>query len=727
MSLDFCVTTKADLRTKYNGYPMISQNTMHRCSTTAPLGLHHLSQLQVANKRFEQKWHFGVTLRLARVLGAIKNKFSLVILVLLALPVLALPQNDPLSPAYLPSIDTNAADYPSNIWITDTMQKVRQNSGSPGTQHWGRFYGTQNEFVDFQVHVQAPAGGISNLTVTASDFVQSSPSSYTISASSTNIIVYREEYINVSPNVTATSSTYYGVTGYYPDILIPNVDPYYHQTTNAWPFTVAASNNQSAWVDVLIPSDAPAGYYLGSVLVQSGCPGSCVALATMPVTIAVWQWPSAGHMPSTATLPSYSHMTYAAACIQFYGSYSACGSYPGATTLNRLHGGSPADAGSELSIIDQAVLLLDHRYSVASVINTTYQSATTPGTEIQTYWGPLYNGTAAANTSTILSGAKVTSTALGQGTGVASPQAGNWATFMNTNSWMPLYFAYSYDEPPPSGSPAAWSAIATNAGVLHATTPKTPALVTTWLDSATTNSALNNIDWMVVAINILEAEAVNGGGGLQRSTYNKWLAGNCCGAGSPTRQLWSYQTCSSSGTCTNGIVGSGITYPNYNIDGVPAANRAMEWMTFFHQQSGELYNDTVSAWDTVGKNPWTSSSYQSGGWGESNLIYPSTSYPTNYVLASGGTALTHPIFLPSIRLKHIRDGMQDYEYLYKLNALGQGTYVNTQITNWITNSYTFETTGKGLLAARIALGTALHQLSYPVRVSPPTNLIGTVQ
>src|ERR1035437_5084955 len=106
---------------------------------------------------------------------------------LLTLPVFSQAQSDPLSPSNMPTIDTNPADYPSNIWITDTMQKVRQDSGSPGTQHWGTFYGTQNEFVDFQVHVQAPSGGIANLGVTVSSFVKSTGpgGNYTISNSTT--------------------------------------------------------------------------------------------------------------------------------------------------------------------------------------------------------------------------------------------------------------------------------------------------------------------------------------------------------------------------------------------------------------------------------------------------------------------------------------------------------------------------------------------------------------
>ena len=197
-------------------------------------------------------------------LSVTMSKLFAIFVLCLAVPALSLAQ-DPLSPSYLPAIDTNPADYPSNIWVTDTMQKVLQGSGSPGNAHWGTFYGTQGEFVDFQVHVQAPAGGYAALTIASSDFVQTSPSSFTIpapSASNNDIVVYREAYLNIT-NKSATAPVYYNVTGYYPDPLIPAIDPYYHQVTNAFPVAVTANQNQSAWIDVFIPQNAPSGYYLG--------------------------------------------------------------------------------------------------------------------------------------------------------------------------------------------------------------------------------------------------------------------------------------------------------------------------------------------------------------------------------------------------------------------------------------------------------------------------------
>jgi len=182
---------------------------------------------------------------------------SFCLLFLLLSPTLALSQSDPLSPSYLPAIDTNTADYPANIWITNSLQKVRQDSGAPETHHWGTFYGTQNEFVDFQIHVQAPAADYPSLTITVSDFVNSRTRTI-ISAASTSVIVYREAYVHVQgyptnnrpdsavPGGANYSAFYGGALGYYLDILIPAVDPYWHQITNAWPLNAAPGKNQSA-------------------------------------------------------------------------------------------------------------------------------------------------------------------------------------------------------------------------------------------------------------------------------------------------------------------------------------------------------------------------------------------------------------------------------------------------------------------------------------------------
>jgi hypothetical protein len=553
--------------------------------------------------------------------------------------------------------------------------------------------------VDFQVHVNASAGAISNLSVTTSSLVKSTGlgGNYTITNASTQIVVYREAYMNVTGHVTSTANTFYNSTGYYPDALIPTVDPYTSQTTNAWPVSVAANQNQSAWVDVLIPPSAPSGYYLGSVTVKNGG----TTLATMPVILAVWQWPSAGYMPSTATLGSDMSGIGQAFCIQVYGSYTACGGDAGVNSSNQL-----ADK-----------LFLDHRLSLGG---SMYYS-TTSFTTLESYFGPLLNPAKYGASGTILNGARLTTAEYAPNNPPTYAQ--NWATEASSGGWSSSLFKQTVDEP--GSNCTSWSNTFSWASTYHSTTPPIPVLITGNIANATTCSALNDVDWLVPIINEMDPQ----GGSLQRSTYNTWLAGNA----GPTRKLGSYQSCSSTGTCANSTVGgSTATWPNYDIDGKPAANRAMEWLSFLHQQSFELYYFATCAWQMSScyggsaVDPWTTV-YAFGGWGDGTTIYPSTSLASvNHVTQPSGAALATPIIVPSIRLKQQRDGMQDYEYLNVLKNNGQSSLVSTQIASWITNSYTFETSGSGLQAARTALGTAMHQLSYPSGILPPASVKGTL-
>jgi len=667
----------------------------------------------------------------------------LVIVIVSFIPFLTLPvstqaQSDPLNSAYKPTIDTNPSDYPANIWITDTMQKVRQDSGSPGSAHWGTFYGTQNEFVDFQVHINASAGAIPNLSVTTSSFVKSTGpgGSNTISNQTSSlpfpITVYREAYMNVTGYVSSTVNTFYGTTGYYPDILIPAVDPYWGQTTNAWPFNVSSGNNQSAWVDVLIPPTAPSGYYLGSVTVKSGS----TTLATMPVVIGVWQWPSAGYMPATPTLKTMLwNWGYNGLCIQMYNPGTttvSCGSYPG--------GGITGDPNTAIWL-DADLIAKDNRYDAGGIENVFPNTGSF--SNYTTYVGPIMNGTCnlhagGGSTCPVLSGSKNTTKEISLAGGVAS--SGIWSNFQTnfvTNGWgtagtLPL-FDYLVDEPHTSGD---FATLISNAATRHGyLNPGIPELVTTDLVTATTYSAQNSIDIMVSNNVVLEPI----GGPLQNLTnYATWLTGSTDGI---PRHWWAYQGCTSGGTCGNGYPGdSTYTYSNYDVDGKPAANRAFEWLTYLHGQSGELYYagdvcDTTTSYPattcgvtpinpTSPKDPWVSI-YAFGNWGDGTLFYAGNVKPGSpgYM----GTGVTTPIILPSLRLKHIRDGVQDYEYLNVLNNHGQGALVTTEINSWITNSYTFETTGSGLEAARSALGTAMHQLTYhSVVLLPPPGLSVTV-
>jgi len=103
----------------------------------------------------------------------------------------------------------------------------------------------------------------------------------------------------------------------------------------------------------------------------------------------------------------------------------------------------------------------------------------------------------------------------------------------------------------------------------------------------------------------------------------------------------------------------------------------------------------------AGSDPWASV-YFKGGNGNGTLIYPGL--PAQI----GGNT---PVPLPSIRLKHIRDGMQDFEYLYALKQANQASFAQQQAASFITTAYSFSSDPQALLAARDALGNQLQQLA----------------
>jgi hypothetical protein len=675
-------------------------------------------------------------------LSVTMSKLFAIFVLCLGLPALSLAQ-DPLSPSYLPAIDTNPAAYPSNIWVTDTMQKIRQQSSvTPGTQHWGTFYGSQGEFVDFQVHVTAPAGGYSALNITTSSFVQASPSSFTISASTKNIVVYREAYMDIT-TITNSGPAYYDATGWYPDALIPAVDPYFSQATNAFPVAVPANYNQSAWVDVFIPQNAPSGYYLGSITVSN----SGTTLATLPVVIGVWQWPSSqgSHMPATSSLATnFATSGWATFCDMIYGNFTnaTCGQMP----FSGGNNGAAGVVGQEMG----EVMFLDHRISQ---FDNPYLIGPLP-----TPMTNMLAGIANTNFTTIIPGAAVTGIDWGAGnyTGQNYTQQA-WDTLFQVTektAW-PTVSSYNYvcDEPG-SGNFSGAGGCNAVAATAHALTPPFPVMMTATYANASAGGGLNSIDYFVVEQTTMWLNQTNGGGANgtnELTTYQSWLATpNPDGI---KRQLWSYESCSSGGTCGNGTVGtSDFRYPNDNIDGRPASNRAMEWMSFMNGQVGELTFATTCAWvgmecyngsnqDSMGMDPWVTV-YLFGNNGDGTLAYASTyscnssmPYPQtncpyatkNWVTNQNGTKLSYPLWIPSIRLKNKRDGFQDYEYLKALTTAGRGNFVNTQIASWITNLNNYEYTGTGLMTARTNLGTALHQLTYPSVLMPPPSLTGTVQ
>jgi hypothetical protein len=158
--------------------------------------------------------------------------------------------------------------------------------------------------------------------------------------------------------------------------------------------------------------------------------------------------------------------------------------------------------------------------------------------------------------------------------------------------------------------------------------------------------------------------------------------------------FWSYASCD---------LGNG-NYPGWMIDFPPINERLNAgFLNQMEGATGLLYwrADNWTAGDAIGSwnNPPTSGCGVSRP-GDGLMIYPPSPIGS-----------TEPA--PGIRLKALRDGIQDYEYVQILNGLGQAAFVNSVIqpiaTNW--NNWTHDP--NALEAARIQLGQQLNLLSPP--------------
>jgi hypothetical protein len=134
-------------------------------------------------------------------------------------------------------------------------------------------------------------------------------------------------------------------------------------------------------------------------------------------------------------------------------------------------------------------------------------------------------------------------------------------------------------------------------------------------------------------------------------------------------------------------------WPGYPIDEPASEARAMGWQSFIYRTSGELYYATDYALTTA----WTDQ-YRFGGNGDGTLFYPGT--PDRV----GGT---DPIPIESMRMKLIRDGYQDFEYLSWLEQHGERAAALNIAKALFPKLYHSNVTDAALQAARAKLAALI--------------------
>jgi hypothetical protein len=147
-------------------------------------------------------------------------------------------------------------------------------------------------------------------------------------------------------------------------------------------------------------------------------------------------------------------------------------------------------------------------------------------------------------------------------------------------------------------------------------------------------------------------------------------------------EIWTYTAlCQGKGTA-----------PFWQIDFAPVQFRAPFWASWHYGVKGFLYWSSIY-WGR-GQDPWTTPHFRDQYWGEGMLLYPGKD-----------AGLRGPV--PSIRLKLIREGLEDFEYMTLAGKQGHKAQVDEIIDSLARSFDDWSQSPEAYLAARVKLAALM--------------------
>lgn len=508
-----------------------------------------------------------------------------------------------------------AAASPSSArWATavSSLIKVRPGTSLPLVESVS-LHAARGECEAFQVATTVPARA---LRLSALEWRPPAPPSVSVN-------VYREAFVAVT-----TPSGPDGATGLWPDPLIPQRDAYAHEPRDA--FGVSATDERPAvyYVELCAGRDARPGEYLGQLTLR--------AANRRPAAFSVRLRVDPFELPATSSLPnSFGLSLYSVA---------------------KGHHLDPASPEAHALLRRYAVALLSDRITAYGLTFEPPPTTIVEGRvqlDFTTYdreLGPFFEGKVSLP-GALGEGARFTSAGLIPNPRLTTDAARiayerAWRDHFLQRRWPVALFYYAKDEPSERDFPK----VIAEGKRLHQA-GGVSVLVTSAFEPPL--SAATDVYCPVLNCFFPAAGAATCKHPLTVQALRRRIPA--------WAHIWWYQSCLSHG-CNGPVAGRQREafrgWPSYMVDLPVPRNRAMGPLAYLQGIGGELYFDTVFAFNQ--QDPWTSV-YAFGGNGDGTLFYPGI--PERI----GGRT---PIPVESLRLKAIRDGLEDYEYLRLARSLG---------------------------------------------------------
>ena len=552
---------------------------------------------------------------------------------------------------------TVSAHAETLVWATHGTVKIRPQTLPADRATSVAIAAARNEYEPFQVSVRAP-----HEMVVKDIFVTDAKNPAGRTIDKKNFTVYRQHYYEVK-NLSSVA----GERGPWPDALIPTVDTYRHERRNALPHTVPGGFTQSFWVDLAVPADAAPGAYQAGIEVVTEEQGK---ERHYPLTLNLTVRNFA--LPATSSLPS---------------SFGFDGS-----DLDTGHTGRDG-VYSDRSLIELVRLYnragLRHRVAISggagvpAPMKLDGERVIIDWTQYDHEVGESLNG------SDDTGGARWSATDVRWMSRVfradynprfAAAYFKAWEDHFKERGWNTPLYAITFDEP---RSAEDFRNSDLRARAMRAQAKDVaPMAITHFLDK------LSLKDYGILCPLINKVHDTNGSNRLAQFQ----AAAHKNGA-----KLWWYQSCMSH-DCE--VVGNDdhLGWPSYMIDNQAIYHRVMPWLTWKYRIEGELYFNTITAYGRAPRNPWQEQ-FHFGGNGDGTLFYPGA--PAKI----GGKS---DIPIETIRLKLIREGYEDYEYLLLAEKRAGRAKVDAALQGTINTTHQWSRKPEDLFALREKLASLIE-------------------